>query len=303
MTGKGYSMSGEFGISPDGHRFPAGTRLGPVHLQVGDLGRSVGYYQDVLGLEAISASQDRVMLAVPGGGSILLTLREGRSGLEDRIRKRQSLYHFAILMPGRADLGRLFRHLAERRERLGASDHRVSEALYLRDPDGLWIEVYADRPRDQWALQGRELVMSTTPLDTNALLEAAGPVEWEGMPRGATMGHVHLHVGDLAQAESFYHRALGLDKVVWSYPGALFMSAGGYHHHLGVNTWAPAVAAPADVTPGLLEWTLELPGHNALASAAGSLEDAGYRVERETNGDVLTRDPWGAALRLRPQSS
>ena len=159
------------------------------------------------------------------------------------------LYHFAILLPDRAALGRFVAHLARIGERAGASDHLVSEALYLSDPDGLGIEVYADRPRATWRYDGqRQLAMDTRPLDLNSLVQAAGGEPWTGMPAGTVMGHVHLHVGDIERAAAFYHAALGLDKVVWSYPGALFLSAGGYHHHVGLNTWAgPGATRPRDV--------------------------------------------------------
>ena len=138
------------------------------------------------------------------------------------------------------------------------ADHAVSEALYLTDPDGLGIEVYADRPRASWTYRGDELVMTTEPLDIGGLITAGEGSDWGGAPDGTTMGHVHLHVGDLARAEAFYHRALGFDKTVWSYPGALFFSAGGYHHHLGTNIWSPGPSARADEAK-LLEWELVVP--------------------------------------------
>jgi catechol 2,3-dioxygenase len=126
------------------------------------------------------------------------------------------------------------------------ADHLVSEALYLSDPDGLGIEVYADRPRHTWRHHERQLAMASDPLDVPSLIAAAGGAVWDGAPPGTTMGHVHLHVGSLADAEAFYHRALGLDKTVWNYPGALFLAAGGYHHHLGTNTWSPGPGPSAD---------------------------------------------------------
>jgi NAD+-dependent protein deacetylase sirtuin 4 len=162
-------------------------------------------------------------------------------------RGRGGLYHFAILLPDRAALGRLVAHLAREGVRVGAADHLVSEALYLQDPDGLGIEVYADRPRSEWRHRDRQLLMATDPLDLPELARSAGAEPWTGAPAGTRLGHVHLHVGDIHRAAEFYHAALGFDRMVWSYPGALFLAAGGYHHHLGVNTWARRRPAPRRV--------------------------------------------------------
>ena len=159
--------------------------------------------------------------------------RSGPAPAPIRINSRLGLYHFAILLPDRAALGRFLAHLASTGTHVGSADHLVSEALYLRDPDGLGIEVYRDRPRSEWRSVNGELAMAVDPLDTAGVLAAGKDEPWTGMPRGTVMGHVHLHVGDIDTASRFYHDALGLDRMVWSYPGALFLSAGGYHHHLG----------------------------------------------------------------------
>ena len=140
------------------------------------------------------------------------------------------------------------------------SNHLVSEAVYLSDPDGLGIEVYADRPRGTWQHEGRQLVMATEPLDVEDVVRAGGGEPWSGMPAGTTLGHVHLFVGDLDAAARFYHEGLGFDKTVWSYPGALFLSAGGYHHHLGTNTWAVGAVPAGEGDARLLEWEIVLPG-------------------------------------------
>jgi catechol 2,3-dioxygenase len=178
------------------------------------------------------------------------------------------------------------------------ADHLVSEALYLTDPDGLGIEVYADRPRSDWRHTGRELAMTTEPLDVRAVIAAGGGQSWTGAPAGTTMGHVHLHVGDLEAAEAFYHSALGLDKTVWSYPGALFFSAGGYHHHLGTNTWSPGPSATDDEAR-LLEWELVVPTEDDAADAARSLRDASFAAEQTKRG-VIAADPWGTRVRVLP---
>jgi catechol 2,3-dioxygenase len=288
-----------YGVAPAGFRLPDETRLGAVQLQVSDLDRSLDYYQRVLGFRPLQQEAETATLAAHNDDRPLIILRERAGATPVPARGRLGLYHFAVLLPSRADLGRFLRHLAEAGERAGASDHRVSEALYLRDPDGLGIEVYADRPRSEWEVARREILMDTTPLNTPELLREAGDAPWSGMPAGTTIGHVHLHIGELGEAAAFYHEALGLDKVVWSYPGALFLSAGGYHHHLGLNTWAAGAAPAGEADAKLLEWTLELPDAESVAAAAESLERAGYAVVRAADEALVTRDPWGTQLRVR----
>jgi len=284
-----------FGIAPPGFRLPAGTLVGAVRLQVSNLDRSTHFYESVLGFRILARTLEGTSLGAPGNDRALVWLHSP-DGVRSAEGGSLGLYHFAVLLPGRAALGRLAEHLAKARVRVGMADHLVSEAIYLSDPDGLGIEVYADRPREDWRHDGRELVMTTDPLDVRDLMTAAEDQSWQGMPPGTRIGHVHLHVGGLPEAERFYHRALGLDKVVWSYPGALFFSAGGYHHHLGTNTWGSGEPAPDD-TARLLEWELLLPGEEAVAGAAVSLRESGYRVQ-ETSAGWQATDPWGTNLQL-----
>ena len=289
-------MTLDYGIAPPGYRLPDATRLGAVRLQVADLGRSLDYYQRVLGLRLLDRDAGQAALGAEGEEQPLVVLHE-RPGVRPVPRSGLlGLYHFAILLPDRQALGRFVAHLGTLGEHAGSADHAVSEALYLTDPDGLGIEVYADRPRPEWQHDNRELYMTTDRLDIRSLLAAAGERSWTGMPSGTTMGHVHLHVGDLERAEAFYHRALGFDKVVWSYPGALFLSAGGYHHHLGNNTWSSGPpASPGDAR--LLQWTIVLPAATDIADAARSLHAAGHEAE-ESEGAVVSTDPWGTSVRL-----
>lgn len=325
-----------YGVAPPGFRAPNATRLGMVRLQVGDLETSLGWYQRVLGLAPVDGRGDRTMLAPAGGGEPIIELRaapaagEGRTAAAARPdaaaparpaaadaaggaagpaaraaraheAPRLGLFHYAILLPSRADLARFVRRLHELRVPFGASDHLVSEAVYLQDPDGLGIEVYADRPRETWAASpDGQLEMATLPLNTGDLLTELGGSTWRGMPDGTTIGHVHLHVGDLRQADAFYHTGLGLDRVVWSYRGALFLSAGGYHHHLGLNTWAgPAAVRPGADEPQLVEWELVLPSSEHVAGAVRGLADAGFSAAADAGGATV-QDPWGTRLRLRP---
>ncbi|MFI5311504.1 MAG: VOC family protein [Gemmatimonadales bacterium] len=299
---------GTYGQTPSGYRLPDATRLGRVRLQVADLARSLAFYQEVLGMRVMERDASHAVLSAQESDAPLVELHE-RAGVRPAPpRGRTGLYHFAILLPDRTSLGRFLLHLQEIGARAGSSDHLVSEALYLHDPDNLGIEVYCDRPRTSWRRLGRELMMATDPLDAAGLVRAAGNVPWTGMPSGTVIGHVHLRVAEIPAASTFYSEALGLDRTVWEYPGALFFSAGGYHHHLGTNTWAGHDATPpTDDEARLLEWTIELPDVASLDAASASLTRAGYPADRaggEANAPALvTRDPWGTQVRLRIASA
>lgn len=285
----------DYGIPPNGYRLPAATHVGKVTLQVSDLETSVAFYRDFLGFAEISAAAGRAELGVDG--TALLELRSGAGGpLRAR---RLGLYHFAILLPDRPSLGRVLEHLVSSGVQPGASDHLVSEALYLSDPDGLGIEIYRDRRRDEWSATNRQLNMASEPLDFDAVLAEGKGKPWQGMPAGTTIGHVHLHVGDIDAARDFFHQAVGLDVVVWSYPGALFLSAGGYHHHLGTNTWAgPRATPPEKDEPQLLQWELVLPDTADVANAASNIAARNFSVTPEEPGGSIAIDPWGTALGL-----
>ena len=287
----------DYGIPAPNYRLPDATRLGPVKLQISDLERSVSYYREVLGLRALERSEGRALLG-PFGGEPIIELIE-RKGVR-RVPRRGllGLYHFAILLPDRKSLARFLKHLVGRGERPGMSDHFVSEAIYLQDPDNLGIEVYADRPRSEWKLSGRELAMTSMPLDVESLLPEAGDEPWTDAPPGTRIGHVHLHVGDIDRGVDFYHTALGLDKIVWSYPGAMFFSAGGYHHHLGTNTWAQEAPSASEEDARLIEWRIVVPASTDVDKVAKSLATSGVKVQREGT-DAVVKDPWGTQLRVR----
>jgi catechol 2,3-dioxygenase len=285
----------EYGTSPPGFRLPAETAIGAVRLQVADLQRSVAYYHDVLGMRIVTQTPTAAALGAIGEERPLVWLH-AREGVRPVPRPATfGLYHFALLLPDRPALGRFLTHLSSIGIAAGMADHLVSEAVYLTDPDGLGIEVYADRPRTAWRRDGRQLVMSTQPLDVRSVM-AGGGSSWDGLPSGSVIGHVHLHVGDLAEASGFYHAALGFDKIVWNYPGALFLSAGGYHHHLGTNIWALGGRAAPDQAR-LLEWELVVPREDDASAAARSLAASGYAVEQVGSGWTTT-DPWGTPLRI-----
>ena len=291
-------MSIDYGVAPAGYRLPEASRLGPVKLQVSDLARSVAYYESVIGLETISRGEGNARLGARGGDSMLVGLRERKGAAPVPRRGLLGLYHFAILVPDRAVLGRFLRHLTSLGVHVGMADHLVSEALYLTDPDGLGIEVYADRPRDSWRTTDRQVAMATDPLDAENLLAAGGDAPFTGLPAGTVIGHVHLHVGDIERAAHFYHEGLGFDKMVWNYPGALFLAAGGYHHHLGTNTWAAGQPAAGDGDARLIEWEVWVPAVEDAAAALTNVESLGHPVERDARGGTVN-DPWGTKVRIR----
>jgi len=276
---------------------PPSGRVGTVDLQVSDLDRSLDYYQHVLGLRLLTREGDDAALGALGDEIPLVRLHARPGARQVPRQGRIGLYHFAILLPDRAALGRFVAHLAEIGARAGAADHLVSEALYLHDPDGLGIEVYADRPRESWRIANDKLEMATLTLDAADLVRASRGIAWDGMPPGTRIGHVHLFVSDLDAAERFYHEGLGLDKVLLEFPGALFMSAGGYHHHLGTNTWAAGAPRAEAGDARLLEWSVVLPTAADVEETARALERVGATISR-TNGDVIAADPWGTVVRV-----
>jgi catechol 2,3-dioxygenase len=286
-----------FTVAPPGHRLHPAAALGAVRLQVADLARSVAWYEQVIGLRALDKDAAHALLGVPDSTVPLVELRHRAGAAPVPKRGRLGLYHFAILLPDRAALGRFISHLAELGAQAGMADHLVSESVYLTDPDGLGIEVYADRPRSAWKVANGTLAMAVDPLDAPGLVRASGGARWTGAPAGTRIGHVHLSVADLDAAARFYHHGLGLDRVVLAFPGALFMSAGGYHHHLGTNSWSATAPRPQESDARLLEWTMVLPHADDVEAAARSLEAVGAPVTRD-GGSALAADPWGTRLRL-----
>jgi catechol 2,3-dioxygenase len=243
---------------------PSDAHIGQVSLTVRDRDRSLWFYRDVLGFGELRR-QGPVSFLGPPGGRVLIELHE-RKDAAAKPRRSAGLYHFAILVPSRAALGRSLRRLAEKQWPLsGAADHLVSEALYLDDPDGLGIEIYRDRPKHTWRMIGGELAMATEPLDLEAIRDEPGAeTPWTGLESSTTMGHVHLHVPHIDTAEALYCGRIGFEPVVRRYPGALFVSAGGYHHHLGLNTWLGVGAPPPpDNAAGLRSFTIESTGLTA----------------------------------------
>jgi catechol 2,3-dioxygenase len=269
------------------------TTVGLVALTVADLARSLAFYQDVLGFTVLRADAGQAVL---GAASSPLLLLQEQPGAPPAPQRATGLYHFAILVPTRADLARSLLHLVQSGHPLdGASDHLVSEALYLSDPDEHGIEIYRDRPRDEWPRANGAIRMATDPLDLRALLQEAqaDARPWTGLAAGTRLGHMHLRVASIPEARAFYHGVLGFDVMVdMERMGALFVSAGGYHHHLGLNRWQSGGARPApDGSAGLRYFTLHLPDAAALAPVLARLDAAGVPY-RAANGGVVLADPW-----------
>ena len=283
----------------------AGTRLGPVSLVVSDLTRSQAFYTGALGLAPSERDDGALALGVPGADPVVVLHGDARAPSLDR--RATGLYHLALLLPSRADLGHAIYRLAQARRPLDrASDHLVSEALYLSDPDGNGIEIYRDRPRDEWRRDGGgQLQMATLPLDLRSIVGELGPdpAPQPVVPAGTVMGHVHLQVAGIEEAEAFYHGVLGFDVTVRGYPGALFVSAGGYHHHLGLNTWHSAGAGPAAPgAVGLRSFEVVLPTPADLDAIRDRIAAAGLDVEAGPAGAgdaVAVRDPSGNLVLLR----
>jgi catechol 2,3-dioxygenase len=268
--------------------------LGPVHLTVADVDTSAKWWGGLVGLDELGASGDAIAF---GAGDVPLVVLHEVPGAPSA-RGHTGLFHVALLVPEREDLGRwLVETAGVRRHLTGASDHLVSEALYLRDPDGHGLEIYSDRPPAEWPRQGDEVQMASDPLDLDGLAAATTPGP-AGLPPGTRVGHVHLCVAEIAPAHDFYREVLGLDPTARIGDVATFLSWAGYHHHVGANVWESRGASPPP------------PGSAALRHVTVAYDDAGARdqvlaraeaaaapVERE-NGVVLVRDPSGNAFRL-----
>ena len=273
----------------------APLRIATVTLKVRDLARMSAFYRDIIGLTVIEGDTGRVVLGVDGRALVILT---GDPALALPDPRQAGLFHTAFLLPGRADLGRWLAHAAQSDVRLqGASDHIVSEALYLADPEGNGIEVYADRPVAAWQTKSGVVRMATDPLDLDELLRSAGETRWQGFPAGGCIGHVHLQVGDTDVADRFYRDILGFD-IATRYPGASFYGSGGYHHQLAGNIWnSRGAGARPDGMAGLAEVEIAVREADTLAAIAGRADASGLAVENGAAALTL-HDPWGTRLAL-----
>ncbi len=276
------------------------TRIGLVSLSVGNLERSLSYYQQNIGLVLLGHAGDTATLGV--GSTPLLRLREVRGARI--VRRATGLYHFAVRVPSRLDLARVIWHFAQTETPLdGAADHLVSEALYLSDPDGHGIEIYHDRPRSAWYDPNGSFQMGTIPLDFKGIVrELEDDVQaWAGLPVGTDMGHIHLQVANITSGNTFYVDILGFEQMA-ALPSASFVGAGGYHHHIGMNTWAGAgVPAPPEGAARLLSYELILPTRPALQAVVERLRTAEFPLEEYGNGWAV-RDPSHNLVLLHAES-
>ncbi len=277
---------------------PTQTHLGRVALTVADLDRSLAYYQTRIGLHLLAREGATAVLGTPHRELLILQSQPGARPA----RGMTGLYHFALLVPSRPALAHTLRRLIYTETPIsGASDHAVSEALYLTDPDGHGIEMYRDRPREEWPHINGRLHMVTEPFDVDGVLaevppEAAIPAR---LPDETVMGHVHLHVADMPATLAFYRDALGFDLMARYGSAASFLAAGGYHHHLGVNTWAGVGAPPPPPDRARLLWyEIILPDEASLQDLAGQMTEKGIAVEK--NGRSLRlQDPAANQIIIR----
>jgi catechol 2,3-dioxygenase len=270
--------------------------IGAIGLKVRDIDRLTSYYRDVLGLSVLDRGQAGATL---GAGGVALVHLEHQPHAKPDDNRTAGLYHTAFLVPTRADLARWILHVARNKVRLtGASDHAVSEAFYLDDPEGNGIEVYHDRPAESWEWTGDALKITTDPLDIDDILrEVPDTASYDGAPGGLRIGHVHLRVGDVGRAEAFYRDSLGLD-VTRRRHGASFMSSGRYHHHIAGNVWHSAGAGRREEDRAGLSWfSLEASDDAALEAAKSRLGRANAPLTTVSAG-IETADPWGTRLRI-----
>lgn len=285
---------------------PDQSRIGQVQLRTARLERELEFYSGVLGLKVAHRQGAAAILSGLREEPGLLVLTEDRNAVP-RPPHSTGLYHFALRYPTRKDLARAYRRIVAAGYPIaGASDHGVSEAIYLSDPDGNGIEVYADRPRSEWRWQHGQIAMVTTPLDLDNLLAATPSKPTTEPPMQPDLGHIHLHVADLAAAEQFYSEFLGFGVTQRSYPGALFFAAGAYHHHIGVNVWAGKAPPPAN-SVGLVSYRVEVPVSEILYCLGHRAPLLGYETRTEPNQQghriLQIRDPNGNWLEVQaPQT-
>jgi len=286
------------------HLHPA-THIGAASLTIANLDRSIKFYTEVIGLTVLTRTEQTAILGTRGGQALLGLVQQ--AGARPQSLYTTGLYHIAILLPSRADLALFVLRLAEMEYPLsGVADHLVSEALYLSDPDGNGLEVYRDRPRETWLWKDGLVQMATDPLDVEALLVegqqlAAAGENWREAPAGTVIGHMHLRVGNIEQAHQFYVDLLGFE-MTQRLPGALFISAGGYHHHIGLNTWQSRGAPrPPENSAGLRLFTVELPDAEELTRVQERLQAASWPIERHED-EIAVPDPWGNIVLLTPKS-
>ena len=273
------------------------THVGQVRLTIEDLDRSLKFYQEIMGFAILDRTDTTANLTADGKTSILKL--EQPEGIQPKQARTTGMYHFALLLPTRKDLANFVIHLSENNIQMGAADHLVSEALYIKDLDGNEIEIYVDRDPEVWDWNGEEVAMTTDPLNFQELISHRVPDEkWVGLPTETVMGHIHLHVAELEKTEEFYVKGLGFDVVNRFGSQALFLSTAKYHHHIGLNTWNGVGAAkPAENTVGMESVEFIYNDKAAIEATVAKLEKIGATVVEE-DGRTFTYDPSGIKIEL-----
>ncbi|SDZ11009.1 catechol 2,3-dioxygenase [Evansella caseinilytica] len=267
-----------------------------VELIVADLKRAKQFYEKCLGFSVLDEQDNAACLGVEDQAPILI-LRENKDVLPKRP-EATGLYHFAILLPSRSDLGSWLAHISTQNYSLtGGSDHRFSEAIYLNDPDGIGIEVYADRSTETWETEDNLLRnVGNAPLDVDGLLEEGAGRRWSGLPAGTKIGHIHLHVNDLAKASAYYETILGFQRKIMIPDSLLFIAAGTYHHHIGFNTWGGVDKRMVSrMAAGMTGYTVRVTDEEQLSALLDKLKAAGIPIEY-INDKYTVTDPFGFAL-------
>jgi catechol 2,3-dioxygenase len=300
-----FSIGEQFKIS-------SSMKIGYVSLNVTDLQRSTDFYEKILGFKVVSRISDkRALLSVDGNSSHLIELLKAPANTDNDTlnpivtapSRRAGLYHFAVLFPERKYLADMLQNLRDNRDQVyfdGLADHLVSESIYIRDPDFNGIEIYRDRPRSQWRWKDTQVEMATLPLNTTDLLKEATEKGWKEMPDKTTIGHVHLHVSDIAKAVKFYHQILGL-QLTAAIPSASFFAVGGYHHHIATNTWLGTGIAPASSESiGLNHFSIELPSKQELVTLIDIFSRSNMAAMRGDLSDrtVFVRDMDGIKIQV-----
>lgn len=275
-----------------------GTHIGVVTLRVANLDRSRRFYEGIMAFQALGEAPGRVVLGGQDRQPLLELIEV--PGAAPQPHRATGLYHVAILFPTRPDLGRELLRLAEAGLQIGQGDHLVSEALYISDPDGNGLEVYQDRPSSMWHWTNGTVQMATDPVDIRSLIDDGThkAEAWDVIPAGTRVGHIHLQVGNIAEAKQFYHAILGFD-VTAQLPGALFVSAGGYHHHIGLNTWQSLGGKPTPANhAGLQSYVIAIPTREGLQEVKDRLVAHNIPVEEQEDG-MSVNDPWSNQIVLK----
>lgn len=284
----------------DDFSLPADAHIGRVHLKISKLEPALRFYSGLLGFEISAINERYAALSPTVGGTALLELSEV-AGAMRKPPRTSGLFHVAIRLPTRAALGMLLQRLLENEYPLqGGADHLVSEAVYLADPDGNGLELYCDRPRQSWQWRGQQVAMSTEPVDAQGLLEAAAlEAPMPGIHPETDIGHIHLQAADLERSEAFYCGLFGFQATQRDYPGALFVSAGGYHHHIGLNIWAGRGAPPPPANAvGLKSFQVALPQAAQRQKLIERLQEGGIPLYPQSDGSLQLQDPDGNTIEI-----